>query len=78
MQILRIGVPDIGHKSLAPQGEDLYLQDSSQLWITVMRVGFVGETASLPLIPCPYGPLLQSNCSADSWVLQRELFHMKL
>lgn len=57
MQILRIDVPDIGHKSLAPQGEDLYLWDSSQLWITVMRVGFVGETASLPLIPCPYGPL---------------------
>ena len=57
MQILRTDVPDVGHKSLAPQGEVLYLWDSSQLWITMMRVGFVGETASLPLIPCPYGPL---------------------
>lgn len=53
----RVGVPDVGHKSLIPKGEALDLWDLSQLWVTESGVRYLARLhTSLPLWPISMWP----------------------
>lgn len=53
MQIPRVGMPDVGHKSLTPSGESLNLQDPFLLWLTTPGLGFLVRLClSSYLSPC--------------------------
>lgn len=52
MQDLRVGLPDVELKPLAPQGKVSYLLDLSLVWISMTGVRFfffLDETISLPV-----------------------------